>query len=65
MVTAHKGLGIISLKLLGDNLAPKLGYFILEKELLNFSEMSPRFAIIEVSCSLIITIRKLFKCLYM
>ena len=34
--------GTISLKLLVGKLAPKLVYFVLKKELLNFSEMTPR-----------------------
>ena len=34
--------GTVSLKLLGGKLAPKLGYFVLRKELLNFSETVPR-----------------------
>ena len=36
--------GTISLKLLGGKLAPKLVYFALRKELINFSEMAPREA---------------------
>ena len=34
--------GAISLKLLEVKLAPKLVYFVLEKELLGLSEMAPR-----------------------
>ena len=34
-------LGVISLKLLRGELAPKLVYFVLKKELLNFSEIAP------------------------
>ena len=33
--------GAVSLKLLGGKLALKLVYFVLRKELLNFSEMAP------------------------
>ena len=33
--------GAISLKLVGGKLAPKLLYFVLKKELLNFSETAP------------------------
>ena len=34
-------LGTISLKHVGGKTAPKLVYFVLEKELINFSEMAP------------------------
>ena len=36
-----RGLGAISLELLGGKLAPELVYFILGKELLNFGETAP------------------------
>ena len=35
--------GAVSLKPLGGKFAPKMIYFVLRKELLNLSEMAPRF----------------------
>ena len=58
--TRTVNLATISPKHLGGEIAPKLAYFVLEKELLNFSEMHPWFVengnqayILEAVCILI------------
>ena len=44
----NRYLGTISLKHLGGKIAPKLVYFVLEKVLLTFSEMAPRWKKVKV-----------------